>query len=290
MATQVTLTQQELLSLSPEVRAPVCEATSNWWTPPNKETTNKDINVLADDPELLAAFNDLNNNNNNNGPMTLTFVNSIFVSSASSAPQAGSLVIPDPYQTYLKTLVPEAVPDTLVVTRELSALWSIFLLVDHQQHVKSIIDLGSQIVAMSEEVCMEHCLIYDLTIILNMQSANGEVDQSLGLARNIPLQIGDITLYVQIHIIWNPAFDILLGRPFNILTKSIIRNFANEDQTLTIRNPNTGLWVTIPTVQRGGPHQQLKRPSFMMSRIWLMIKEISRQHRRASRYPRTVFH
>ena len=110
---------------------------------------NKDINVLADDLVLLAAFNDLNNNNNN-GPMTSTFVNSIFISSASSAPQAGSLVIPDPYQTYLKTLVPGAVPDTLVVTRESSALRSIFPLVDHQQQVKSIIDPGSQIVAMSE--------------------------------------------------------------------------------------------------------------------------------------------
>ena len=105
--------------------------------------TNKDINVLADDPELFPAFDDLNNDNNNNeGPTTSTFVNSIFVSSASSAPPAGSLVIPDPYKTYLKTLPPGAVPDTLVVAKELLALRSIFLLVDHQQHVESIIDPG----------------------------------------------------------------------------------------------------------------------------------------------------
>ena len=44
--------------------------------PPNKEMTNKDINVLADNPELFTAFNDLNNNNNNEGPTTSTFVNS----------------------------------------------------------------------------------------------------------------------------------------------------------------------------------------------------------------------
>ena len=101
---------------------------------------------------------------------------------------------------------------------------------------------------MSEEVCMELCLIYDSTIILNMQSANGEVDQSFGLACNVPLQISNITLYVQIHVIWNPAYDIILGRPFNILTESIIRNFVNKDQTLMIPNPNTGLQATIPTV------------------------------------------
>ena len=101
---------------------------------------------------------------------------------------------------------------------------------------------------MSEEVCMELCLIYDSTIILNMQSANGEVDRSFGLARNVPLQISNITLYVQIHVIWNPAYDIILGQPFNILTESIIRNFMNKDQTLMIPNPNTGLRATIPTV------------------------------------------
>ena len=54
--------------------------------------------------------------------------------------------------------------------------------------------------------------LYDPSIILNMQSANGEVNQSLGLARNVAMQIGNITLYIQIHIICSPAYDILLGR------------------------------------------------------------------------------
>ena len=145
-------------------------------------------------------------------------------------------------------LPPGAVPDTLVVAKESSALRSIFPLVNHQQHVECIIDPGSQIVAWLEEVCMELCLIYDPTIILNMQLANGEVDWSLGLAHNVLIRISDITLYVQIHIIRNTAYDILLGRTFDILTESIVRNFANEDQTLTIHDPNTGLRATIPTV------------------------------------------
>jgi hypothetical protein len=38
-------------------------------------------------------------------------------------------------------------------------------------------------------------------IKLNMQSANGEVDQSLGLSCNVPCKINSITLYLQIHII-----------------------------------------------------------------------------------------
>ena len=85
---------------------------------------------------------------------------------------------------------------------------------------------------------MDLVLIYDPLIILNMQPANGKVDKSLRLVRNIPMQIGDITLYVQIHIICSPTNDILLGQPVHILTESVIRNFANKDQTITIFDPN----------------------------------------------------
>ena len=95
-----------------------------------------------------------------------------------------------------------------------------------------------------------------------MQSANGEVDRSLGLVRNVPIQIGDITLYVQIHVICNPAYDILLGRPFDILTESVVRNFANEDQTITIRNPNSSRRATVPTMPRRRPRHSSKQQSF----------------------------
>jgi hypothetical protein len=54
-------------------------------------------------------------------------------------------------------------------------------------------------------------------------------------------------------VIREPAYDVLLGRPFDVLTESIVKNFANEDQTITIRDPNTGCRITIPTVPRGPP-------------------------------------
>jgi hypothetical protein len=69
----------------------------------------------------------------------------------------------------------------------------------------------SLIWAMSEAVCHDNGLAYDLSIKLNMQLANGEVDQSLGLSCNIPCKINTITLYLKIHIIRLPAYDILLG-------------------------------------------------------------------------------
>ena len=84
-----------------------------------------------------------------------------------------------------------------------------------------------------------------------MQSANREVDETLGLAWNVPILVGDITLYVQFHIVRNLAYGVLLGQPFNILVESIVRNYSNEDQTITIHDPNSGRIATIPTFPCG---------------------------------------
>jgi hypothetical protein len=92
-----------------------------------------------------------------------------------------------------------------------------------------------------------------------MQSANGEIDKSLGLARNVPCTVGPVTLYLQIHVIRAPAYDILLGWPFDVLTESMVQNYSNEDQTITIADPNSNRTVTIPTIARG-QHKKLPRP------------------------------
>ena len=95
-----------------------------------------------------------------------------------------------------------------------------------------------------------------------MQSANGGVDRSLGLARNVPFAIGDMVFYLQVHVIREAAYDILLGRPFDVLASSIVRNYKNEDQTITLHCPNTGRCVTIPTLPRGRPRFRMPKQDF----------------------------
>jgi hypothetical protein len=130
------------------------------------------------------------------------------------------------------------------------------MVINNREEVEDIIDPGSQIIAMSEAVCHDIGLAYDPSIKLHMQSANGEVDQSLSLSHNIPCKINTITLYLQIHIIWSLAYDILLGQPFDVLTESTVKNFPNEDQTITIVDPNTKCSITIPTLPWTPPHHR----------------------------------
>jgi hypothetical protein len=238
--TPVTITQRELLSLSPEVRAQLRDAVTTRRIP-NKDSAQQNL-INEFTPDFESDFT----------PQLSTFA---IPPRTHQHPPAGATIIPDHFETYLRSLRPGESPDPnqLIVAKESSALRAIQPLVDNTLHVESILDPGCQIIAMSEDVCHELSLSYDPSIRLNMQSANGTVDQSLGLARNVPFYIGDLTVYMQVHVIRRPAYDILLGRPFDILTESVVRNYANEDQTITIHDPNSGRVATIPTIPRGPP-------------------------------------
>ncbi|KAI0958351.1 hypothetical protein AcV7_004191 [Taiwanofungus camphoratus] len=209
----IMLTPEELLSISPDVRNRYREAV----TPKrvSAEPVNSAHIVEITDKDEAKEVHQL--------------------SCSGAALQPGATIVPDPYETYLKHVPHGEHPANLTVACDSNAIRSIYALVDNKEQIECIVDPGSQIVAMSEEVCLGLKLLFDPTIQLNMQSANGEVDRSLGLVRNVPFQIDEVVLYLQAHIIQNAAYDILLGRPFDVLTQSIVKNFANEEQTITIK-------------------------------------------------------
>jgi hypothetical protein len=132
---------------------------------------------------------------------------------------------------------------------ESNALRAILPTIVDQEQVKVILDPGCQIVTMSEEVCIVLSIAYDPNVCLNMVSVNGGVDQLLSLAKNIPFKISEIMVYLQVHVLHQPAYNILLGQPFDGLTESVVVNYSNENQTITILDPNTGHKATIPTVK-----------------------------------------
>ena len=120
-------------------------------------------------------------------------------------------------------------------------------------------DSGSQIVSMSERVALTTGLTWNPDICIHMQSANKQVEKTLGLARNVPFLLGDLTVYLQVHIIRDPAYDVLLGRPFDALTESLIKNTSTCSHTITLTDPNTCRRFTIPTFERGAAPQVLSK-------------------------------
>jgi hypothetical protein len=112
---------------------------------------------------------------------------------------------------------------------------------------------------MSEEMAKRFRLSWDPDIIINMQSANSQIEKTLGLAKNVPFVFDEITIYLQVHIVKAPAYKVLLGRPFDTLTESEIKNTADGGQLITITDPNSRKRCTIPTSVRGQPREKPTR-------------------------------
>ena len=181
---------------------------------------------------------------------------------AARVPQSNATIITNPLEMYLHEHLGDsnAANSKIVVTAESRALCAILLVINGQDKVEAIFDPGCQVVAMSKEICNALMLHYNPTIRLHMMFTNGSIDQSLGLAQNVPFLVGDITLYLQIHVLRAPAYDILLGQPFDVLTQSVIRNYANENQTVTIKDLNTGQKAMVPTIPCGSFRFANRRP------------------------------
>jgi hypothetical protein len=241
MDSPITITQRELLSLSPEVRAQLREVTTTKRIPNPNVATGPTIQA-----SLQATISD--------DDIPYDTIPAFALSRTDERlPPKGATIVADPIEEYYNSLEPGEIPslDRLTVAKESTAIRSIHALVDASQKKECTVDPGCQVVAMSETTCHRLALAYDPRIRLNMESANGTFDWSLGLARNVPFLIGTITLYLQVHVIRSPSYEILLGRPFDVLTESVIRNYTNEDQTITITDPNSGKQCTIPTFARG---------------------------------------
>ncbi|KAI8978831.1 hypothetical protein BD414DRAFT_421592 [Trametes punicea] len=256
LETPTSLTLEELLALSPEIRSATREVCSmrrvavegqegGEGTDRRRLGTRRTTTFLADMPEAFAQAAQAE---------SLRQV---------ETPPPGALVIGDPVDNFLKTCGPgEALPPlvTSVDSLAIRAIEGTFQ--DSRQEpvrVSCILDSGSAITSMSDGLAHTLGLAFDPKVILHMQSANGETNPSLGLARNVPVRFGDIVVYLQFHVISSPAYDVILGRPFDVLTESVVQTFGDGTQTITLHDPNSSIITKVPTLPRRPP--QFARPS-----------------------------
>ena len=172
----------------------------------------------------------------------------------------GSVVVNDPVVQYLSTLAPDEQPKSVVVAAESHALRTVYPLINGIGEVESLLDPGSQIVSMSKAVATALQVTWDPDITVHMESANKSVEKTLGLAKNVPFKFGPITVYLQVHVIEKVAYKVLLGRPFDTITESEVRNSKDGSQSLTLTDLNTGKRCVMTTHERGKPPMVLQRP------------------------------
>jgi len=86
------------------------------------------------------------------------------------------------------------------------ALRSIYPLVNNARQEEALLDSGSQIVSMSKESAIALKMSWNPDISINMQSAQGHVEPTLGLAIDVPFTFGELTVLLQVHIINKPSY------------------------------------------------------------------------------------
>ena len=168
----------------------------------------------------------------------------------------------DPVVQYLSSLQKGESPKTFYMKESSLALRSIYPLVNNARQEEALLDSGSQIVSMSKDAAISLKMSWDPDISINMQSAQGHVEPTLGLATDVPFTFGDLTVMLQVHIINKPSYKILLGRPFDALTRSTIQNEKDGLQMVTITDPASDHRIVLPTYPRNqGPSRAVKEDS-----------------------------
>jgi hypothetical protein len=176
----------------------------------------------------------------------------------------GHLVAADPVLQYLLENQ-DGESKKLIVAKPTEALRAIYIWINGVGQEECLMDDGSMINSMSKEVAVQLGLNWDPGITMNMESASNHIEPTLGLAKNVIFSVGGLALHLQVHILENPPYRVLLGRPFSTFTQSVVRNKTTGESEVELTDPNTGRKAMVPTYQRGvGPSnlQKTKNQGF----------------------------
>ena len=113
-----------------------------------------------------------------------------------------------------------------------------------------ILDSGSQFIAMRRDIWEKTGLSLNPDTASTVEAANSSKSSTLGAIPNVTMTIGELELSVYVHIVEEAPFEVLLGRPFFVLTTCETKDTEDGGQMLRITDPWEGTTALIPTRDR----------------------------------------
>jgi hypothetical protein len=114
-----------------------------------------------------------------------------------------------------------------------------------------VLDSGSQIIVIREDLAREAQVSINPQRRLEMEAASGGVSWTLGCAEDLHMRIGDIPFKVHAHIVQRAPFHLLLGRPFHHLLRCRLEDHPDGLVEVSLRNPSDPLHViSVPSRPR----------------------------------------
>ncbi|KAJ8094311.1 hypothetical protein PM082_006851 [Marasmius tenuissimus] len=173
LASTVTISQSDLLAIAPDYRHCMKDSVTSCRVGVNAETTSNSL-VIENPVESFLLQN----------------------------PHV------DVYKTIMNDFGDVKVGDRFYIAKDSQSIRAVNAIVGDRV-VHSILDSGCSIVAMSDSACNALHLMFDESFRIPVQSANGDTDWTLGLARNVPFKFGEVTAFLQIHIVPSVEAEVL---------------------------------------------------------------------------------
>jgi len=117
----------------------------------------------------------------------------------------------------------------------------------------AILDTGSQIVVIWRDIVQSLRVPINNQRLIEMEGANSATNWTVGCAKNLPLQVGDVTIKVHMHVVKHASFSLLLGRPFQKSALLRFEDLPSGKIEVSVRDPtNLERRVYVPTRPRTG--------------------------------------
>ncbi|EIN11612.1 hypothetical protein PUNSTDRAFT_63034 [Punctularia strigosozonata HHB-11173 SS5] len=135
-------------------------------------------------------------------------------------------------------------------------------LISNQLEAECVIDSGSEGVMMRKDIWAAIGLPLYLDDTISITAANSTSTRTLGGLRNVLFNIGGMEVYLQVQVIEDAPWEVLLGRSFFTHTACVTKDSPDGSSVLTLTHPETGERVLVPTLERPARHSPRKQQGF----------------------------
>ncbi|KAG6330938.1 hypothetical protein ID866_8149 [Astraeus odoratus] len=147
-----------------------------------------------------------------------------------------------------------------VVTQTSLPLQAIDGLLNVHIHVECLLDQGTQIVAIRHDLWEALGVPVHPDLATMLEAANMSKEEMLGIVENMHLKISGMEFKLQIHVVGDAPFNLLLGCPFVSLSSCVTHDQMSGNQSISLTDPNTGIQMLLSTKKREHPSHE---PQFL---------------------------
>jgi hypothetical protein len=127
--------------------------------------------------------------------------------------------------------------------------------------VNCILGSGSQIASIAKDLALSLGVVWDPDVRIQLRGSDGQLKLSEWLARDVRFTFGDRTVYLQVHVVEGPGYQVLLGRPFSALTDTLVQSEVDGSRSITIGGPKQRYRVMLPECSlEPGISREIKNP------------------------------